>query len=627
MEPTSVVFLSFANSEKAYLPQLKAEGRALKKALRPLEQRGFISVEKEESTSADELLELLASYKDQLCIFHYGGHAGDDLLALEGKNAQAKGLAKLLGEQKNLKLVFLNGCSTKGQVETLFEAGVKAVIATSVDVEDEQARYLAISFYQALVNKRSIKRAFEFAKSAVEMVFSNSPDIRVFRGIVMAFDEEMPEVSVPWGLYVQPEYEDEIFKWRLPYYAKQGMEDHMISYIDQHIKANRHVVMVLEEMCRYNPDIYTEMIEVQAGEEKSKDSSTFMDLIIKNFPWVIGSQLRLLLIYKEPNEDRLEQLLSTYFVCAKVLYFILLANLWKEISGMKEADKKAHSNIFVENHLLTEANLLGFDFLKGIKRLMTKLQEIEGQLFVSEFERFYDSLSSDTALSKAHAYLEDIRFSYMKLSEPETKNECEVVEEALSIVLKNAAFLANYHMLTVRNIQIDNPPFSPEAYELDLGRLNAIVNTSLRLYDDSNNRRKEAYTNCRSIVLVPNENDLRTFLNLSPFIIDKNTFLDKSAIDLFLYAFEKEGRFYYLSLNHSIFKAIANEKGTDMIHTGMTDIDFKEGWNVQRKSRRKSSRFGDHSPLQKIQEKQEGKEVFAQLESQFEVFKTDFGFV
>ena len=39
------------------------------------------------------------------------------------------GLAQLMGIQKELQLVFLNGCATKGQVEQLFAAGIKAVIA------------------------------------------------------------------------------------------------------------------------------------------------------------------------------------------------------------------------------------------------------------------------------------------------------------------------------------------------------------------------------------------------------------------------------------------------------------------------------------------------------------------
>lgn len=625
MESTPVILLSFANSEKEYLPTLKAEGQALKSALRPLEQRGFIRVEKEESTTSEELVELLAAHKDQLCIFHYGGHAGNDFLELEGKAVQAEGLAKLLGEQENLKLVFLNGCSTKGQVENLLAAGVKAVLATSVSIEDEQARYLATSFYQALANKRSIKRAFEFAKNALNTAFQNSPQVEVYRGIGKSNAIKETKTDMPWGFYVQAEHEEEILRWQLPYYVEQQMDNEITTHIGNQIEVNFDIVMILEGMCKYNPDIYTEMREVRNGEEKLKDSSTFLDLVIENFPWVIGSQLRLLLIFDEPNRARLEQLLSTYYVSSKVLYFILLANLWREINLLKEEEKKQHLATFKKNTFFEEATVLGFDFLKGIGQIYALFQEIKGQLFIPEFERFCDKLDQDDGLKPAHDFLEKLQRSYQKMSDSDIATACFEAEGAVALILKEAAFLANYHMLTVRNIQIENSLHSAETYELELGRLNAVVNTSLRLYDDTDYRRKAAYTNCRSIVIVPNEDDLRTFLNLSPFIIDKNTFLNNSAIDIFLYAFEKEGHFNYLSVNHSIYKAIANEKGTDLIHTNMTDTDFQEGRNVQKKKARKPSQFSARSRLEETKEDVKGKKVFASLERQFEAFKTDFG--
>ena len=40
------------------------------------------------------------------------------------------------GMQKNLKLVFLNGCSTKAQIEVLQNQGIENVIATVKDIDD-----------------------------------------------------------------------------------------------------------------------------------------------------------------------------------------------------------------------------------------------------------------------------------------------------------------------------------------------------------------------------------------------------------------------------------------------------------------------------------------------------------
>ena len=93
-------------------------------------------------------------HRDRIALFHFGGHAdGDRLLlqsALEPRPAYAEGLATLLGQQRGLKLVFLNGCSTRPQVKRLLDAGVPAVIATARPIDDGVATEFAVAFYQAL---------------------------------------------------------------------------------------------------------------------------------------------------------------------------------------------------------------------------------------------------------------------------------------------------------------------------------------------------------------------------------------------------------------------------------------------------------------------------------------------
>ena len=100
-----VIFVAFANQDDNHLPLLKQESSEVKDALRVLETRDFIKVEREESAELKDLVNTFSSYPDQIQIFHYGGHAEGHLLQLEDKDAQSKGLAQLLGEQKELKLV------------------------------------------------------------------------------------------------------------------------------------------------------------------------------------------------------------------------------------------------------------------------------------------------------------------------------------------------------------------------------------------------------------------------------------------------------------------------------------------------------------------------------------------
>ena len=100
------IILAFANNEDAYLQLLKQESSEIRKALSPLEKREFIKLTNEESTTLSELSDMLMGNPDEVALFHYAGHAGCDELLLEDGEAHEKGLARLLGQQKNLKLVF-----------------------------------------------------------------------------------------------------------------------------------------------------------------------------------------------------------------------------------------------------------------------------------------------------------------------------------------------------------------------------------------------------------------------------------------------------------------------------------------------------------------------------------------
>ena len=115
---TPVVFLAFANDDSAHLQLLKTESSEIWHRLADIDRQEFVKVHREESASVDELFEALVRFKDRVAIFHYGGHADGTMLQLEGGAGHANGIAGLLGEQTNLKLVFLNGCATTPQVDS-----------------------------------------------------------------------------------------------------------------------------------------------------------------------------------------------------------------------------------------------------------------------------------------------------------------------------------------------------------------------------------------------------------------------------------------------------------------------------------------------------------------------------
>lgn len=619
-----IIYLAFANDQLNPLLELTEESKTIYRHLELLKQRDYIGIERENFATVKDMLHTLSMYSDQLTIFHYGGHADGGHLQFEDNHAIVTGLAQLLSEHQllNLKLVFLNGCSTQGQVKTLLQAGVKAVIATSRPVGDDRASFFAATFYQGLAQKRTIKWAFEFAKGALETQFNRVPSLQIYRSFAFEEADNLAESPFEWGLYVQHDEEVAILNYRLPYYRTLGFEHASVrQYIEEKFEVNREIVMVLDDMCRYNKDIYTQMVHTIGGVLKPKDSSTYPNLVIKNFPWIIGAQIQLLRQKSQLDRSRLEQLFGTYITASQVIFYILLSDIWQ--LRFKHPDAE-FDHPFIGKAWLTKSNLLHINYLKHIQILYKWIQQHDFQIFVPELAELYDALQHNEQLQQAIGFFEEFKLKIDAIEQEGSLSDiCLDAEYALRLFLEKIAFLANYKMLTVRNITLENPRFAQQLqYDLNMGQLNALVETSLSLYQDQTYRKKSTYSDCRSVVLVKAEDDMSHFLNLSPFIMDKNTFLNASSIDLFMYGYATDNKHYYLAIKHNIFMALENEKGTDILDTDLTREDFDEGFNIDKNKKVKKyrSRFGRHNTV-KVSNKPK---VFQLLIDQMVQFNADF---
>lgn len=212
-ELPTIVF-AFANDADKHLPLLKMESMLLMKHLGPLHDQGIIELYREESATLQDIIDIFDRFGRRISIFHFGGHAGEQELITETGKAHASGIAKLLQQQReNLSLVFLNGCSTLPQVDRLLEMGIKAIIATSVPIEDERAKAFAGWFYQALAGGQTLGEAFSFASASLQAKYGKeeSPEIIEYRGIGL---ESSSDRVFPWGLYVRKK-EKKVLEWRI----------------------------------------------------------------------------------------------------------------------------------------------------------------------------------------------------------------------------------------------------------------------------------------------------------------------------------------------------------------------------------------------------------------------------
>jgi hypothetical protein len=574
-----IIFLAFSNSQDDYLTMLKQESKHINRALEALDDKGLVKIVREESADLDTLFYNFNRFKDQVAIFHYAGHASGQNLSFEGNAGNADGLANLFSQQKNLKLVFLNGCSTQKQVDKLLELGIKAVIATSVPINDTKATEFAEQFYRALANKSTIKAAFNFAVAWLQTKYGDSEIptiIENHRGFIS--DDEVTTDTMPWGLYLKAD--SDVLDWTLPTRFVQTVKR---PPLNQDYMINDYIYSILDDMILADSTFQSRMIDAEGND---LDDRNLLALIIGNYPWSIGSQLRRLVTRDDEMNSfsilRLEQIINTYLVGSQVLFYILLAQIWGE--KRKMGDDFPISTHFLDALSLHEDNFKQFDYFAQIRQILNQLKEHNIPFFIEEFESLQKALSEKKDFYNAYMYLESLRSRLLSPDsanlEAEAPQLCADAEYCLSIVIGKMAFLIKYQMLTIRDILIQKMPHDEPTFNHIMGNLKAQDNDFLSLFKEPKSYDK--FVDSRAVILVRDLKDVSEYLNLSPFIVDKNAFGDARATstDLFMYAYNDYEEFSYFSIRHNPFKKEINDG--DIIHTGLEE---KSEAKVQRRSR------------------------------------------
>ncbi len=607
-----IIFLAFSNSQDNYLTMLKRESKSINRALEALEDKNLVKIVREESADLDTIFHNFNRFKDGISIFHYAGHASGENLEFEGNDGNADGLANLFSQQKNLKLVFLNGCSTKGQVDKLMELGIPAVIATSVPINDNKAMEFGEQFYRALANKSTIKSAFNFAVAWLQSKYGDieTPEIvENHRGFGFE-DTPVTKDKMPWGLYLNKPKEGEknILDWTLPTKFVQKVKR---PESEQEFLVNDYIYNILEDMIAVNPDFEKRLVD---SEGNDLDDRNLLALIIGNYPWSIGSQLRRLVSRDEGMNNftfaRLEQIVNTYLITSQVIFYIILAQIWREKRRM-DADFPIGTH-YLDALSLQENNFKQFDYIAQLRQILQDLNENEIGFFVSEFDSILKLLKEKKEFFDSYLYLESLRSRLLESSKESLEGElpqlCADAEYSMSIIVGKMAFLINYQMLTVRDILISKPPHQEPEFRHIMGNLKAQDNDFLSLFKEP--KPYDKFVDSRSVILVKDLVDVSDYLNLSPFIVDKNAYGDVRATstDLFMYAYNESGDFHYYSIRHNVLKKQVNDG--DVIHT---ELEERSEAKVQRRSRLRSRGAA----------KKEVKKPYEMLRKQFDHFQED----
>lgn len=199
------------SNPKNDLDRLIFEQKAIRKIFEKAEKVGICDPIERPAVDFSTLINTFQNsrYSERICIFHYGGHAGDYELLLTDSKINAKPFNNFLSKIYSLKLVFLNGCSTKDQAEDLKQLKIPAIIATSQDVPDDSGNFFSEIFYYGLVEGFTIRQSFNQAKDATCSKFDNCFEIK------QTLSDPRKPKPIPkflWNLYLDNEDDGE---WKI----------------------------------------------------------------------------------------------------------------------------------------------------------------------------------------------------------------------------------------------------------------------------------------------------------------------------------------------------------------------------------------------------------------------------
>jgi|GEM_PF-3630004 hypothetical protein len=543
-----IALFVFSNDLDRYLSKIETERKAIESALEQYHDTNRLKVILRSSVSIMELMRLFQRYHGQIVLFHFSGHAGGEGLQLnqtttDNEVGYAQGIAGLIKkevEEGQLEFVFLNGCSTKPQVEALKNAGVKSIIATNFPINDNKAAQFSGFLYKTLANKAidnpldsesiNIKQAFEAAENYLQTT-NQAPNIsKTDRGFV--FETNSNSNQEPWELFSAAP------TWHLP---------------------NEVVNIILPpNQKRVGQSKWTQSLEQAL---KKQGVAVRPKTVFERYGWLIETFLQKMetRIGKQPTSRRLSFMAEAFQSSVRYLCYIQIAqllrleeppvNLTLQNFLSLSPEQQAHTDYF-------DLLLVATDLLEGKATLIPEINEL--------LEEFYND---ERDFRNTVYFLQDQRNQLLKGKIEETNLEV-ILEEyltALVLWLRKIAFIAKYRLVSIKDIQLNYRLGTTKQFVHLYGELHGM-------YGEAGMSRDDDYTaisvenDCtynQSILLFKAKNmetalenieDKSTYLSLSPLIIDQSVFSVKptQTPEIHYYIGQENGDYHYAQYKNEL---------------------------------------------------------------------------
>jgi hypothetical protein len=548
-----VLYYAFANSQMDPLPSLQEEYTKLQDILSPRAYRQDYFLKMHPFATIPQVCSTIAQYRDRLFLFHYSGHADKHSLLLDEELARAEGLVQLLGNCPQLKLVFLNGCSTDGMVAALLHRGIKTVIATSAKVDDQTACTFSTTYYTALERGETFDQAFELAKGTLQ----TGAAVTVHRGIMVPGAEKE---QARWGMFYQTEQEGTVVNTKLP---SGGAAPPNPGF-----KPNEELLTTLyETLAAIHPKV-RDLREREAQGEYVEEGDKQKE-ILNALPIPIAEHLRKLLCPVGSETDgfdqislrRLEQITTVFHMAMEMLTFTLIAQIWE---GLLEKEGAATSfppelrEALRAYFAMSQADRKSFDYIPFIRQLRQYLDKQQVDYFIEDLVPLVISFQDKVEFAAACDYLYFVRrqINAGLIGNADIPEMCQRAEHSLSVFLSELGFLAKYTLASVKSIDIRKLRHQKEAtYNHAFVRLMRVMGKL-----EENKYVLDKFLDNRSVMLVKDQGmryDNRTrqfygqeldFLSLAPFVIDENAFIENTDISklyFFQYLDAANGNYYF----------------------------------------------------------------------------------
>lgn len=299
---------------------------------------------------------------------------------------------------------------------------------------------------------------------------------------------------------------------------------------------------VFTEMVKYRPSLAKYLPD--KDEEEDVDLRIIADLVVKNFPWPVGVELRRLFSgsMRQLGRQRLDQIFKTIERTIQFVSFVMVCQVWYDISKNKvilpDNIKKEFADRFA---VLTMGT-----FCWLVRTLATAYTDQKVEWFLPEMNEQFDK-KFFAALDFWVPERNEIGHYQINLDDAEIEKRCVEYEERLTMILQRIAFFAKYRLVSVRDIKV----IKPRIHEAKFHHIVDLLNSA-----DSDFKGEEIdetkFSDSQSVLLMKSIKSFDEFLNLSPLIIDTNSEVidakEKFDLrkDIFMYTKYRTGHLMYL---------------------------------------------------------------------------------